>query len=139
MNSPACLHAWVTERRGGRPVLACQLCDRVMSERECREIVAARSGGVCEICGERPVQSMHHRLTRKFGPWSPANIVALCGDGVAGCHGRVTNTRTQYYDDGWLIHSWDLRTPDEIPFLHWQWGAVCLDNAGDYHQRKDAA
>jgi hypothetical protein len=133
------LHAWTTERRNGRPVLVCQFCDKVMSEQTCREIVALRSDGVCEICGVARAETMHHRLTRKYGPWSPSNIVALCGDGVRGCHGLVTNTRSQYYDDGWLIHTWDLRAPDEIPFLHWQWGSVCLDNVGDYHQKGAAA
>lgn len=110
-----------------------------MNEKDCRDIVAQRSDGVCEICGSARAATMHHRLTRRFGKWRPSNIVHLCGDGTTGCHGRVTNTRTEYYDHGWLIRTWDFRSPDEIPFLHWQWGFVLLDERGDYHQKGEAA
>jgi len=103
-----------------------------MNEKDCREIVRERADGCCEICGERRGDTMHHRLTRKFGPWSPSNIVFLCGDGSRFCHGMVTNTRNEYYDKGWLIRTWDKRTPAEIPFLQWQWGFVRLDDHGDY-------
>jgi 5-methylcytosine-specific restriction endonuclease McrA len=104
-----------------------------MNEKLCREVVRARSDGCCEICGERRGDTMHHRLTRKYGPWDPTNIVLLCGDGTRKCHGRVTNTRDIYYDFGWLIRTWDKRAPGEIPFLHWGWGYVLLDPVGDYH------
>lgn len=110
-----------------------------MNEKDCRGIVKIRSDGWCEICGEQRAETMHHRLTRKFGPWSPSNIVHLCGDGTRGCHGRVTNTRTEFFEDGfgWLIHTWEKRVPSEIPFEHWQWGAVLLDDAGGYHLFRD--
>ncbi|MEV6879142.1 hypothetical protein [Amycolatopsis sp. NPDC051128] len=95
-----------------------------------------RSSGLCEICGLARADTMHHRLTRKYGPWDPTNIVHLCGDGTRGCHGRITNTRNEYYDRGWLIRTWDQRTPAEIPFLHHAWGSVYLDALGDYHHRE---
>jgi hypothetical protein len=102
-------------------------------EKHCREIVEARSNLLCELCGLARAETMHHRLGRRFGPWSPSNIVHLCGDGTRLCHGRVTNTRTEYYEYGWLIHTWDSRTPAEIPFLHHAWSYVLLDEIGDYH------
>ena len=34
---------------------------------------------------------------------SPANIVAVCGHGTAGCHGRVETSRTIATHYGWLI------------------------------------
>lgn len=113
----------------------------MVNEKTCKEIVRERSSGCCEICGERRGESMHHRLTRKFGPWSPSNIVHLCGDGTRGCHGRVTDTRTEYYEDGhgWLIHTWEKRPPSEIPFEHWKWGKVLLDDVGDYHLHREEA
>lgn len=104
-----------------------------MNEKTCRELVAIRSSGCCEICGVQRADTMHHRLTRKYGPWSPSNIVHLCGDGTRGCHGRVTDTRREFYDRGWLIRTWDKRLPAEVPFLHHQWGFVLLTDDGDIH------
>jgi hypothetical protein len=108
-----------------------------VNEKDCREIVRTRSDGCCEMCGVARAETMHHRLGRRFGPWSPSNIVHLCGDGVRGCHGQVTNTRTAYYDAGWLIRTWDKRTPAEIPFEHWNFGKVLLDDAGGYDFYRD--
>lgn len=59
-----------------RPVMSAQ-------ERRCREIVAERSGGLCEICGRRGRLEKAHRLARsQQGAWDPSNILDLC----SGCH-----------------------------------------------------
>lgn len=57
-------------------------------ESRTRQLVAARSGGWCEACGAARSASVHHRRKRsQGGPWSASNCVAVCGDGVRGCHG----------------------------------------------------
>jgi len=104
-----------------------------VSESLCRKVVPVRSAGMCEICGRQPGQSLHHRKPRsQGGKWHPANIVHLCGDGVAGCHGRVTDTRTEYYGRGWLVHRDD--EPAAMPFEHWLWGPIFLDDRGDFRR-----
>ncbi|MEV8610195.1 HNH endonuclease signature motif containing protein [Amycolatopsis sp. NPDC051373] len=78
------------------------------TEEPCKKIVKKRSEGKCEICGIRPGQSVHHRRKQsQGGPWTPSNCLHLCGDGRGpdGCHGMVTNTRTQYYQYGFLVYS----------------------------------
>jgi hypothetical protein len=71
-----------------------------MNETKCRAIVRERSGEICEICAERRADTMHHRRKRsQHGPWTPSNVLHLCGDGTRGCHGRITDTRTEYYND----------------------------------------
>lgn len=55
-----------------------------------RKLVAARSGGQCEMCGMARAESVHHRRKRsQGGPWSATNCVAVCGDGLRGCHGWI--------------------------------------------------
>lgn len=46
-------------------------------------------GGECVLCGVRG-QSLHHVLPRSLGGDDVReNLVWLCGDGVAGCHGLI--------------------------------------------------
>lgn len=47
-----------------------------MNEKLCRAIVRERASGCCEICGQQRGDTMHHRLTRKYGPWDPTNMAA---------------------------------------------------------------
>ena len=67
-----------------------------------------------------------------------ANLLALCGSGVTGCHGAVESNRARSYDLGLLVHrgyfpthvpysdhlgNWWLLTEDtkiaiEFPFIH---------------------
>lgn len=82
------------------------------SEKKSRAIVKQRSGGICELRIPEVclglAHSMHHRRKRsQGGPWSPSNMIHTCGDGTRGCHGLITNTRREYYDAGWIVHSWD--------------------------------
>lgn len=57
-------------------------------ESRTRQLVAARSGGWCEVCGTVRAESVHHRRKRsQGGPWSASNCVHACGDGARGCHG----------------------------------------------------
>lgn len=53
-----------------------------------RAYVFAREGGVCRICGLRRAESMHEIRPRSLGGRvSRENSIAVCGDGVRGCHG----------------------------------------------------
>lgn len=75
-----------------------------------REIVHTRSGWVCEICGQRRVEEIHHRLGRQMGgsrePWInlAGNLLDLC----LICHRMVTvvpkaGKTDAYRARGWLV------------------------------------
>lgn len=72
-----------------------------------RAIVAARSGGSCEIehpgCTGRWTER-HHRLRRsQGGPDHPSNLLGLCLRG----HSFVHANPSLAYARGWLLHSWE--------------------------------
>lgn len=86
-----------------------------------RKLVAARSGGGCEVgilgvC-QGVVTNVHHRRKRSHGgSWSPANLLGLCGSGTTGCHGYIEahpNYSRQY---GYWIFSGDGE-PNAVPVL----------------------
>jgi hypothetical protein len=62
-----------------------------------RRLVEARSGGVCESCGDRPASDIHHRqYLSRGGTHDVHNLIALCGGSGglsggnhSGCHGRA--------------------------------------------------
>lgn len=99
-----------------------------MNESKARPIVYERSGGICERCGERRANTVHHRKNRsQGGTWDPSNLLHLCGDGVRGCHGVVTNTRREYYGAGWCVRR-DNDPADLAVFYRNRW--VFLDDTG---------
>lgn len=52
--------------------------------------------------------SYHHRVKRsQGGGWSPENIVHICGDGVAGCHGWVESHPTVAEQEGFHVRPWN--------------------------------
>lgn len=93
--------------------------------RTTREVVWARAGGRCELCGGSIAGvvgfSMHHRLPRRMGGSSrpelntPANLILLCGSGTTGCHGRVESHREQAYGEGLLLR--EGQDPAAVPVL----------------------
>lgn len=93
--------------------------------REVRATVLGRAQGSCERC-RGPLDgpwgySLHHRRPRGSGgsrqPWisAPTNLLALCGNGVAGCHGWAESQRTVATALGYLCRMGDQ--PAEIPFM----------------------
>lgn len=86
-----------------------------------RHLVVTRAQQRCEICYEPlHVMSLHHRRPRQMGgskaDWinEPANLLAICGTGTTGCHGRVESFRERSYEHGWLLrHGW---LPEQTPF-----------------------
>jgi hypothetical protein len=104
-----------------------------MTEARARRIVKERSGEDCELrlpgCLGR-AETMHHRRKQsQRGPWTPSNLIHTCGDGTRGCHGVITNTRVAYYEEGWLVASWQDWGSKPVRLWH---GLVLLDDAGGW-------
>lgn len=61
-----------------------------------RAYVFGRERSLCRACRLRRADSMHELKPRSLGGTvSKRNSVALCGDGVAGCHGLITRHELQ--------------------------------------------
>jgi HNH endonuclease len=102
-----------------------------------------RDGYHCFRCG-KPVpdpwgRNCHHRLPVKHGgPDTLDNRISLCGfgnhltdaDGVILCHGFAHQRAKTSTPAGWLISQHDVRSPVEIPALHWALGMVYLPADG---------
>jgi hypothetical protein len=78
------------------------------TEEQGRAAVAERCWGRCEGCGLPNWQGqVHHRVFRSHcGPrllWHPSNLLALCGSGTTGCHGRAHHERTTHEGLGWNL------------------------------------
>lgn len=88
--------------------------------RAVREVVLARSGGCCELCGRLlwcygtgwvADHSVHHRRPRAAGGSTrpdtntPVNLLLLCGSATTtdGCHAHVEANRTEALAYGWLV------------------------------------
>ena len=93
-----------------------------------RQTVVNRAGYMCELCGgSLSVMSLHHRRPRGMGGtkalWihDAENLLALCGTGTTGCHGKVESFRERAYDFGWLVKYGIM--PHHVPFadLHGHW------------------
>lgn len=87
-----------------------------MNEKLCRKVVKERSEGFCERCCRSGALSMHHRKKRgQGGPWSPENIVAVCGSGTTGCHGWIEHNPDAAASEGFHVRPW--QEPAEVPLL----------------------
>lgn len=90
-----------------------------------RDIVWARAGGRCEVCGGSLAGptgfSVHHRLPRRMGGSrraelnTPSNLLVVCGSGTTGCHGRIESNRERAHEDGLLLH--DGQDPASVPVM----------------------
>ena len=91
-----------------------------------RLLVICRQGWACLLCSGRldgpQAYSLHHRRPRMMGgtrdPRSsdPRNLVAVCGSGTTGCHGRIESKREWALENGWLLRSLDdIDRPLVIP------------------------
>lgn len=83
--------------------------DQAAAIRAVRAYVFEREDGVCRCCGWRPARSMHEvRFRSHGGKVSRANSIAVCGDGVRGCHGLLQRHEIrarfdrQRSADGWM-------------------------------------
>lgn len=107
-------------------------------KREARDIVRRRDGHRCQMCGASVLNipsSVHHRINKGAGGSAklerPSLLVRLCGDGVRGCHGWVTNEPRMAGLTGWLLpkNNPDIDSTRE-PLLTYA-GWVLLDDAGN--------
>lgn len=74
------------------------------AERHGKDVVAARSGGLCEACGMRRVADVHHRKNRsQGGTWDPANLLGLCRT----CHDWIGGNRAVARARGWAVFRGD--------------------------------
>ena len=64
-------------------------------------LVAARSHGICEVCGERPATVMHHRLPRSAGGGNDlGNLLHVCQEP---CHAYIHDHPQWAYERGLLL------------------------------------
>lgn len=76
---------------------------------------------------------MHHRLKRgQGGLWEPQNIVALCGDGVRGCHGWCEANPTKGWELGFCVKPWENPAEQPIKYRLSTWALLTSDGAIDY-------
>lgn len=102
-----------------------------------RELVWLRDGSYCQMCGQSIVNipnSCHHRINRGMGGRAdlerPSLLIRACGDGVLGCHGRVTSHPLWAGRIGWLLPKNNPQIdPTREPILT-IWGWVTLDDLG---------
>jgi len=98
-------------------------------EAKTRQLVAARSGGWCELCGTVRAESVHHRRKRsQGGPWSASNCVHVCGDGVRGCHGWAEHNPDAAAAEGFHLRPGD--DPAAVPIVSGFHGRVLLSDDG---------
>lgn len=93
-----------------------------------KQRILSRANFMCELChGSLSTMSLHHRRPRGMGgsksSWihDPENLLAICGTGTTGCHGKVESFRERAYEFGWLVHYGVM--PHGVPFVdlrgHW--------------------
>lgn len=93
------------------------------AERIARKVVRDRSMGFCEIDGNREATEWHHRMNRSAGgKWSAANGLHLCSED----HRMVTDTRSEWFDEGWCVKSW--QNPSEVPVRLFDGWALLYDD-----------
>lgn len=104
-----------------------------------RRVIAERSHGVCElhipgVCLGRATNAAHRLPQGQGGPWTPSNLLHLCGMGnsCGGCHGYSESHRTESYAKGWLLRTGT--DPLTTPVAVWPVGLVLLDDEGGYTQ-----
>jgi hypothetical protein len=61
-----------------------------------------RDGGRCVGCGRR-AESVHHRVHGNRKDMRASNLLSVCGDGVAGCHGFIEAHPAAAMERGWTV------------------------------------
>lgn len=65
---------------------------------EVRVYVFGRERNICRCCRKRAAESMHElKFRSQGGKVSKKNSVAVCGDGVRGCHGMLQRHEIEYF------------------------------------------
>jgi 5-methylcytosine-specific restriction endonuclease McrA len=71
------------------------------------EVGLPRCAGLSEV----KLDPHHRRKQSQGGPWEVANLLAACRR----CHDVITDTRSAYYKEGWLVKSY--QDPRKVPVL----------------------
>ena len=81
----------------------------------------------CAVCGDTGSPTLHHVLPRSHGgDDNPANLVALCGSGTAGCHGMIeANDVAVRKELGAHIR---LARPDTVEYVRGKLGSAAGDD-----------
>jgi hypothetical protein len=96
-----------------------------MNERKCRQLVHARSHGLCEMCGG-VAHHVHHRKNRsQGGQWSPENCLHLC----VFDHHFVTVNPAESVKNGWSVRSHQDPATSPVWLARHEW-ALLDDNGG---------
>lgn len=103
-----------------------------------REVVWVRDSHFCQMCGRSIINgesSTHHRVNRGMGGSGrlerPSLLIRACGNGITGCHGRVTTQPRWAERIGWLLPKNNPQldpTREPILTVH---GWVLLDDLGN--------
>ncbi|WP_432420793.1 HNH endonuclease [Nocardia farcinica] len=101
------------------------------AEEHGREIVATRSGGRCERCGQFGTTVHHRRKRSQGGRWDASNLLALCGDGVRGCHGWAEANPSAAHEAGYWLRHGEQSTATPVLRLG---RLVLLDDDGQVHE-----
>lgn len=94
--------------------------------------IGERSQGVCEGCGERRGENIHHRKFKSRGGENTVeNAILLCGFGnSSGCHGRAHSGDGA--ELGWAVPRY--ARPELWPAHRFGVGWVIYDNDGGWQE-----
>lgn len=107
-----------TQRRRGAPQWTWQ------EWQDANQILYARSGGLCEICGKVPWTERHHRKRRRDGGDRLCNLLALCGED----HRYVTEHPAEARRYGFIVSAY--AEPSVMPVLYRRREWFILDDEG---------
>lgn len=76
---------------------------------------------------------MHHRVKRgQGGTWAVENIVAVCGDGVRGCHGWIESHPNAAAAEGFHVRPWCNPAEVMVCYRLSHWALLLPDGTVDY-------
>ena len=109
--------------------------------KEIRAYVFAREDGCCRCCGWRRPTSLHEvRFRSQGGKVSNANSIAVCGDGVRGCHGLLQRHEIKARfgrdrsADGWM--AFRPKTDAAASWMGWRDLMDCTERVSDATPRE---
>lgn len=100
---------------------------------DARATVMLRAANLCEVRAPgctTLAEEAHHRLTRRFGPDCPCNLLAVCTE----CHrDHITEAPATAREAGWAVSKFTTDPPSQVPVRIFGPGEpVLLTCNGDY-------